>query len=555
MLNCILLVAAMATAAIMGAITLIKNIPEHADEFKKLQAYASYLKGKAAFAITSINEATNSIRNMLFKHARSLIEYGPNLKTKAFLNDHLQKIISEGAPNIAREINKKIQIDSSVALTFDALSQGFYNWIQIDDRAINALKFALGSGDYGFNEIYLSASRAAENVHALERFKGYVGEQITAGDLVANGYVVSFPDSPTQAGYDLLVDGHPVQVKTTLMDADIHEALALHPDIPVMVPTELMDSMGGTDNVIFTPGFSHELAEQVTQDNIEAITDLGNSMPIPIFTLGFIGYRKIREVSQGKNIKMAIIEGSVELGGVTIVGGLGGFVGLKAGVAAGAAGAAVGKTVGYGAAAAIGTLMTVKGGKVGALAGGLAFLVLGPLGAVAVGAAGALGGAMIGRHLGMKIIEAWKLRGHMEVIEPIIQSACRCIEMLKFGLEQRIDALIQKENKVMMEKIIPENKRADKIIKDKLSNLFEEDIKSVNLQILDIDALKEKCFIEESKGIDNVNNYYKLTDNFFQYFNKYSIFYSNEFKIEINKFFYHVEKFNFFMKERKLISP
>ena len=311
-------------------------------------------------------------------------EYEANLKAQTFLNEHLGKIISDGAPHIARKINKEFQIGSPVAFTFDALSQGFYDWIKIDDRAINALKFALGSGDQGFTDIYLSASRAADNVHALERLQGYVGEQIAAGDLVANGYVVSFPDSPTQAGYDLIVDGHPVQVKTTLMDTNIHEALALHPDIPVLVPTELMDSLSGTENVIFTPGFSHDLAQQVTQDNIEAISDLGDSMPIPIFTLGFIGYRKIKEVYHGKDPKMAIIEGGAEIGGVTIVGGIGGILGLKVGMAAGAAGAVIGKTVGWGSAAAIGTLMAVKGGKIGAIAGGLAFLVLGPMGAVAV---------------------------------------------------------------------------------------------------------------------------------------------------------------------------
>lgn len=51
---------------------------------------------------------------------------------------------------------------------------------------------------------------------AMERLEGYTAERIVAAHLVAQGHIVEFADIPNQEGWDILVDGHPIQVKCVM---------------------------------------------------------------------------------------------------------------------------------------------------------------------------------------------------------------------------------------------------------------------------------------------------------------------------------------------------
>jgi tetratricopeptide (TPR) repeat protein len=421
-----------------------------------------------------------------------------NNRAKDYLNEHLDKAIKFGAPEIYRElqreeqdVKKEKQIDRSLVFTLDALSQGYYDWLKVDDRAVDAIKFALGKGDHGFEDIYNAASRAAESDAAFDRLLGYVGEQIAAKDLAEQGCVVSFPDSPTQEGYDLIVDGTPLQVKTTLAEHHIRNALEMHPDISVLAPYELLDSPIATENVIFTPNFTHELTEYIADDSIEAINDLGIEMPIPILTVAYVGYREIKKVRHGKEAQQALFEGTTKVLLVSTGGKLGAVVGLGTGAAAISAG--IGSYVSWGAAASVGitvgsSIAAAAGAKYGLVVGGAAFLILGPLGAVAVAAAGTMGGAWLGRVLGDWIIKKLKFRGHMDVIEPVVTSAQRCRKLLLHGLRDRLVALQTKRSKILSRVLVPGHRRADRLIKKKLRSYFDEDAGKIQSTLWEISS-------------------------------------------------------------------
>lgn len=68
----------------------------------------------------------------------------------------------------------------------------------------------------------------------LHRLNGYVGEQRAAEALRQAGHHVEFAPHPNQAGWDLRVDGHPVQIKEGF-SASHHAQAALqhHPSIPI----------------------------------------------------------------------------------------------------------------------------------------------------------------------------------------------------------------------------------------------------------------------------------------------------------------------------------
>jgi tetratricopeptide (TPR) repeat protein len=481
-----------------------------------------------------------------------------NKRAEDYLNEHLDEAIRSGAPDIYRELKKKEQetknrkqIDTSLVFTLDALSQGYYDWLRVDDRAVDAIKFALGKGEHGFENIYNAASRAAGNTHALDRLKGYVGEQIAAKDLAAQGCVVSFPDSPTQEGYDLIVDGTAIQVKTTLVESHIRNALEMHPDIPVLAPTELLDTPVAAGNVIFSPNFSHQLAEDITNDSMEAITDLGIDLRIPILTVAYVGYRKIKEVCDGKDLQLAMVEGVTEVSCVTVGGTVGGAAGLTAGTAAAAAG--VGGFVSWGSAAAVGgSLAAAIGGKYGAIAGGAAFLILGPLGAVAVAAAGTIGGAALGRIVAEWFMTQWKFRGHMDVVEPAVSSAQRCREVLSRGLGNRVVALQAKRSKIIDEVLVPDNKRADRILKKKLRIHFDQDEANVKSQLRALSS-KLDLNLQAMRPADRIVKTHEVVESTLKSIQNNPVV-SKDLAEETNELRLSAEAFYTFLKKRELIA-
>lgn len=234
----------------------------------------------------------------------------------------------------------------------------------IDDRVLEALDFSSKINLNTFNQLYayvrehFLAGEAASIAGNVERLQGYVAEQIVASNLAAQGHVVEFAEIPSQAGWDLLVDGHPIQVKCVTDPALIYEHLEKYPDIPVIVNAEMGDYFAENSQVIVDKDLLHsEVAEHV-QDTIDGIDGI-HSMPfhVPIVTLALSTVREGKRLLEGRT---DIFEACGNIfTDVTFVGG-GGWLGSKLGVVIGGA-------------------------------------VLGPFGAAVVGILGAIAGAAFGR--------------------------------------------------------------------------------------------------------------------------------------------------------------
>jgi len=182
-----------------------------------------------------------------------------------------------------------------------------YQIAKIDHRVIEAVKFE-SEGSPSVFELKDVVGQITEDSGAWERLKGYVGEQFSADILSKQGYVVELADSPTQVGYDLLIDGDKYQVKTTLSTGYVKEHLEKYPDIPVIVPEELQNSvLLGNDNVIFLSGFSHETANNMTKNGLEELNKIGDFtsfVPFPLITASVIGYQEYKNVrNNGKAVR------------------------------------------------------------------------------------------------------------------------------------------------------------------------------------------------------------------------------------------------------------
>jgi microcompartment protein CcmK/EutM len=179
----------------------------------------------------------------------------------------------------------------------------------------------------------------------FERLTGYVAEQKAASALEATGHHVQFAPTANQPVWDLIVDGHRVQVKEGL--AGVKDYLASHPGIDIYTSHEAAASVKdplvhGLDAL--DADQIHEATSQ-TLDGINDVFDPGFS--IPYITLAFSSWRELKLLVNG----MTTFQRATKHVAMDVIGvGGGAWVGAKGGALAGAVagpwGAAIGACVG-----------------------------------------------------------------------------------------------------------------------------------------------------------------------------------------------------------------
>jgi hypothetical protein len=178
-----------------------------------------------------------------------------------------------------------------------------YDWVRIDPQVVDALDF-VRVADLG--DIF-SFARYADSLQALgdaarlgniAQLQGYVAERIVAGMLRAQGAEVTFPDSPDQPGYDLVVNGTGCQVKCLGDPGGVDQHLSRYPDIPALVNEELAKYFPEDDRVTALPGFNHAEVHQVTESSLQAGADLLD-LQIPLFSLTLQAARNTIAVAAG----------------------------------------------------------------------------------------------------------------------------------------------------------------------------------------------------------------------------------------------------------------
>lgn len=215
--------------------------------------------------------------------------------------------------------------------------------------------------------------------HGLYKLGGHLGEVYVAQHLGESGISVDWPKVSNQQGYDQIIAGHEINIKTVADVSQIHRHFANNPDIAAVVPFDAAHIP--TDAFHFYPGGTSEQALQNFLDNdvthkvivdhslshhgvFDQASDASDAalgggsiveMHFPWITAAASSWREWRLLSQSKtSIDTAITHVGLDL-------------------------------VGRGGGAAV-------GGKVGAFAGS----ILGPIGAAIGGVAGAIAGAVIG---------------------------------------------------------------------------------------------------------------------------------------------------------------
>lgn len=291
-------------------------------------------------------------------YSKGIIASAPKLLKNPEIIDILEK------DKKAQKILEKILNDKGAKLTASlgasAYSIGLiWDYAHIDSSVLDALTFASKGNPENFNTLQSISEEAIEKTGAVTRLTGYVAEQQVAMNLQSQGYVVELPSTANQVGYDLIVDGTPIQVKCS-MDANyVLSHFDKYPDIPVIVNSELAEQLGSHPMVMIDPALSYEAVKETTNLSLEQIAEFDNLsdiLPVPVLTIAFASYRNFGELNSGKidgkqyfeNVgkETVAIAGSAMVGKV-ILGTVGGLVAGPVGIAlAGGLGAYIGGVAG-----------------------------------------------------------------------------------------------------------------------------------------------------------------------------------------------------------------
>ena len=178
------------------------------------------------------------------------------------------------------------------ALTFGDL---LYDWVRIEPHVLEAVDFVRVAD---LADIFAFA-RYADSLQAFSdaarfgnvtQLQGYVAERVVAGMLRAQGAEVEIPASPSQPGYDLIVNGQHCQIKCLDDPSGVYAHLGRYPDVPVLVNEELAEHFAEDDRVMALPGLNHDQVRETTESSLEAGADLLD-LEIPLISTTLLAAR------------------------------------------------------------------------------------------------------------------------------------------------------------------------------------------------------------------------------------------------------------------------
>jgi len=182
---------------------------------------------------------------------------------------------------------------------------------------------------------------------SLRKVGGHIAEPYVADHFASAGLDVQWPDASNQAGWDLLIEGHEVNVKLVADAEHLAKHFRDYPDIPAVVPGDMAnipenaihwDPSAGVDELfnIFSSGqeklilvddaLSHADVMDQTADATDALVGSSDlvSSHMPWVTLALSGWREAKLLQSGKtDFLSATKNASLDVAGTGIGGGVG----------------------------------------------------------------------------------------------------------------------------------------------------------------------------------------------------------------------------------------
>jgi uncharacterized membrane-anchored protein YhcB (DUF1043 family) len=235
----------------------------------------------------------------------------------------------------------------------------------IDPHVLQALEFSTAEHLHGLADIdsYVQSHFFDVPVFSaegwFERLTGYVAEQKAATALDQLGHHVEFAPVANQPMWDLLVDGHPVQIKEGLAGAK--DFVLHHPGVDVFtgpdVAAAIKDPSVHALDVLDKD--SIHVATEQSLNGVDGVVDPG--LHFPFITMAFSSYREARLLWNEKTtFERALVHVGIDVVGVSGGALAGAKAGGLLGTVFGPPGTVVGSIVGSIAGAICGKLVSTS---------------------------------------------------------------------------------------------------------------------------------------------------------------------------------------------------
>ena len=260
-----------------------------------------------------------------YKH---VIESAPKLLNNHDVVMHLDR---HKAANIALQrilTGRELKLVSGVNAANYSL--GFiWNYLQINPLVLDALVAASKGNPDAFYNLKQIPAPDYDHEAVLSRVSSYLAKQQVAYNLSQQGHTIEFAEHSHLAGFDLIVDGTPMQVKCT-MDVEAIEKFAQnHPHIAILVNIELAHLQEKYPSVFADLALSYESVQRTAQASLQHLAGMDDFLPIPLMNTGFAVYRNFGS-SQSKAISRPYLQykpsGSVMKNSLAIGAAIGGIV-------------------------------------------------------------------------------------------------------------------------------------------------------------------------------------------------------------------------------------
>ncbi|MEQ6916024.1 hypothetical protein [Halomonas aquatica] len=256
----------------------------------------------------------------------------PSAETERVMARHVESVGDRAPAETASPLtgNEAGNLAAMAGLT---LGDVLYNLAAIEPEVIQAADFSRTADidsrlDFATLAEQIQGSSQVAALGATSHLQGYVAEQAVAAQLMAQGHTVSLPETANNPGWDLLVDGQPMQVKFHDSLAGLHEHFARY-DIPVIANTELDGRIPEewSDQVFFLEGLSNARIEALTTQSLEAGAEVFSPDVVPAaalitITRSVLAYQR-GQLSARQTLEQIMLDGGVRIG-LASAGGLAG---------------------------------------------------------------------------------------------------------------------------------------------------------------------------------------------------------------------------------------
>lgn len=268
----------------------------------------------------------------------------------------VSSVWAESVGTAHRSVDPDVPIVGAVTL-----ADLVYHAASIDPKVLAAADFSRAVG-IGNPVEFAGRIGAFLSEGARANLRGYTAEQIVAAHFTNAGCAVEIPATSNMPGYDLLIDGNPVQVKCGAGIDLLDKHFAKYPEIPVVANSDLMAQLDNLDPqfrdlVSSVDGFDLSSVQEILDRSLQGAEGLADA-DVPVFAMLVGAGKGVYRVWKGEILiedlpEWLVVELSVR--GALAAGGkvAGGFVGL---LAIGPAGAVI-------AAPVVGVMALLMTGK------------------------------------------------------------------------------------------------------------------------------------------------------------------------------------------------